>query len=101
VVKLKSFTQAATVLHVSQPTPTAQIKTLEDGLRLCLFGRPRRIERNRYRAERVLPDLDTVLLDVRDVVAEAPRRSADRGAAASVPALARFSDHCARDSGRA
>jgi DNA-binding transcriptional LysR family regulator len=98
VVKLKSFTQAATVLHVSQPTPTAQIKTLEDGLRLRLFGRRRRIER---RPERVLPDLDTVLLDVRDVVAEAPRRSADRGAAASVPALARFSDHCARDSGRA
>jgi hypothetical protein len=85
VVKLKSFTQAATVLHVSQPTPTAQIKTLEDVLRLRLFGRRRRIERNRYRAERVLQDLDTVLLDVRDVALK--RRGVVRIAALPRPSL--------------
>jgi DNA-binding transcriptional LysR family regulator len=38
VAKLKSFTQAATVLQVSQPRLTAQIKKLEDTLRLRLFG---------------------------------------------------------------
>ena len=36
VAKLKSFTQAATVLQVSQPRLTAQIKKLEDALRLRL-----------------------------------------------------------------
>ena len=36
VAKLKSFTQAATVLQVSQPRLTAQIKKLEDTLRLRL-----------------------------------------------------------------
>jgi DNA-binding transcriptional LysR family regulator len=84
VVKLKSFTQAATVLHVSQPTPTAQIKTLEDALRLRLFGRRRRTNAIATDAKRVLQDLDTVLLNVRDVVAVAPQRSADRRAAASL-----------------
>jgi hypothetical protein len=44
VAKLKSFTQAATVLHVSQPTLTAQIKKLEDALRLRLFARRRCME---------------------------------------------------------
>jgi len=33
VAKLKSFTQAATVLYVSQPTRTAQIKKFKDALR--------------------------------------------------------------------
>jgi DNA-binding transcriptional LysR family regulator len=81
---LKSFTQPATVLYVSQPTRTAQIKKLEDALRLLLLGGRRRMERDLLpMPERVLQDLDTVLLDVQDLVAVAPRCSADRRAALS------------------
>jgi DNA-binding transcriptional LysR family regulator len=49
VAKLKSFAQAATVLYVSQPTRTAQIKKFKYALRLRLLGGRRRIERDRYR----------------------------------------------------
>lgn len=69
VAKLKSFTQAAAVLHVSQPTLTVQIKGLEDALRLRLFDRtPRSVELTRMGREllpvleRILQDLDSVLL---------------------------------------
>lgn len=77
VAKLRSFTQAAAVLHVSQPTLTVQIKGLEDTLRLKLFDRtPRSVELTRMGREllpvleRILQDLDSVLLDVRDVALE-------------------------------
>jgi DNA-binding transcriptional LysR family regulator len=63
------------VLHVSQPTRTAQIKKLEDALRLRLLGGRRRTERNLLpMSERVLQDLNTVQLDVQEVVAGMPRR---------------------------
>jgi DNA-binding transcriptional LysR family regulator len=77
VAKLKSFTQAATVLHVSQPTLTVQIKNLEDMLRLRLFDRnPRSVDLTRMgrellpMLERILQDLDAVLFDVQDVALE-------------------------------
>jgi DNA-binding transcriptional LysR family regulator len=79
-----SFAQPATVLYLSQPPRTAQIKKLEDALRLLLLGGRRRMERNLLpMPERVLQDLDTVLLDVQDLVAVAPRCSADHRAALS------------------
>jgi hypothetical protein len=46
VAKLKSFTQAATVLYVSQPTRTAQIKKFKDALRSRLLGGRRRMAHN-------------------------------------------------------
>lgn len=77
VAKLKSFTQAAARLNVAQPTLTVQIKGLEDALRLRLFDRtPRSVELTRMGREllpvleRILQDLDSVLLDVRDVALE-------------------------------
>src|ERR1700737_3376786 len=77
VAKLKSFTQAAAALHVSQPTLTVQIKRLEDTLRLRLLDRnSRSVDLTRMGREllpvleRILQDLDSALLDVQDVVLE-------------------------------
>lgn len=76
VSKLRSFTQAAAALHVSQPTLTVQIKRLEEALRLRLFDRtPRSVELTRMgrellpALERTLRDLESVLNDARDVAA--------------------------------
>lgn len=77
VAKLKSFTQAAALLHVSQPTLTVQIRRLEQSLRLKLFDRnPRSVDLTRIGREmlpafeRTLKDLDAVLLDLREVASE-------------------------------
>jgi DNA-binding transcriptional LysR family regulator len=77
VAKLRSFTQAAAALHVSQPTLTVQIKRLEEALRLRLFDRnPRSVDLTRMgrellpALERALQDLDSVLLDARDIATE-------------------------------
>jgi DNA-binding transcriptional LysR family regulator len=74
VAKLGSFTRAAAFLHVSQPTLTVQIRRLEDALQLRLFDRnPRAVNLTRVGRdllpsfERTLQDLDSVLLDVKNV----------------------------------
>jgi DNA-binding transcriptional LysR family regulator len=77
VAKLRSFTQAAALLHLSQPTLTVQIRRLEQALRLRLFDRhPRSVDLTRIGREllpafeRTLQDLDSVLLDLREVASE-------------------------------
>lgn len=74
VAKLGSFTRAAEFLHVSQPTLTIQIKRLEDALQLRLFDRnPRSVNLTRVGRdilpafERTIEDLDSVLVDVKNV----------------------------------
>jgi DNA-binding transcriptional LysR family regulator len=74
VAKLGSFTRAAAFLRVSQPTLTVQIRRLEDALQLRLFDRnPRAVNLTRVGRdllpsfERTLQDLDSVLLDVKNV----------------------------------
>jgi DNA-binding transcriptional LysR family regulator len=74
VAKLGSFTRAAEFLHVSQPTLTVQIKRLEEALQLRLFDRnPRSVNLTRMGRdlvpafERTLQDLDSVLLDLKNV----------------------------------
>jgi DNA-binding transcriptional LysR family regulator len=74
VAKLGSFTRAAEFLHASQPTLTVQIKRLEEALQLRLFDRnPRSVNLTRVGRdllpafERTLQDLDSVLLDVKNV----------------------------------
>jgi DNA-binding transcriptional LysR family regulator len=74
VAKLGSFTRAAAFLHVSQPTLTVQIRRLEEALQLKLFDRnPRAVNLTRIGRdllpsfERTLQDLDSVLLDVKNV----------------------------------
>jgi DNA-binding transcriptional LysR family regulator len=74
VARLKSFTRAASLLHVSQPTLTVQIRRLEDALGLRLLDRnTRTVDLTRIGRE-ILPvfetmvqEFDGVLLGVRDV----------------------------------
>ena len=74
VARLGTFTRAAEFLHVSQPTLTVQIKRLEEALQLRLFDRnPRSVNLTRMGRdllptfERTLQDLDSVLLDLKNV----------------------------------
>src|SRR6266702_3626795 len=74
VAQLKSFTRAATVLHLAQPTLTVQIRSLEDALGVRLLDRTSRsVDLTRVGREllpvfeRILGDLDTALLGVRDL----------------------------------
>ena len=74
VARLGTFTRAAEFLHVSQPTLTVQIKQLEQALQLRLFDRtPRSVNLTRMGREllptfeRTLQDLDSALLDLKNV----------------------------------
>ncbi len=74
VARLGTFTRAPEFLHVAQPTLTVQIKRLEDALQLRLFDRnPRSVNLTRMGRdllptfERTLQDLDSVLLDLKNV----------------------------------
>jgi hypothetical protein len=104
---LRSFTQAATVLHVSQPARTAKIK--KDAAQLGLLSGRRRMERNLLPiAERVL-DPNTVQFDVQTGPLERRGLDADRRAAAlllqpatsRLPRKGRSSSIIARGRGRA
>jgi DNA-binding transcriptional LysR family regulator len=76
VARVKSFTRAAVLLHVAQPTLTVQIRRLEEDLAVKLFDRnPRSVELTRMGRdllpvfERLVNDLDGVLVDVREQAA--------------------------------
>jgi DNA-binding transcriptional LysR family regulator len=77
VAQLESFTRAASLLHVSQPALTVQIRNLEDALGLRLFDRNTRtvaltrIGRDLLPAlQRILRDLDAVVAEARDVATQ-------------------------------
>src|SRR3954466_8938833 len=77
VAHLKSFTRAASVLHLSQPALTVQIRRLEDALAVRLLDRnSRTVELTRVGRElspvfqRLLRELDTVVIDTRDLAAK-------------------------------
>jgi DNA-binding transcriptional LysR family regulator len=77
VARLKSFTRAARLLSVAQPTLTVQIRHLEEALATRLFDRnSRSVELTRLgrdllpAVERLLQDFDTMLVGVRDQVAQ-------------------------------
>jgi DNA-binding transcriptional LysR family regulator len=72
VAQLKSFTRAATLLHISQPALTVQVHKLEDILAVRLLDRnSRTVEITRVGREllpvfqRILRELDTVIVDTR------------------------------------
>jgi len=77
VARLKSFTRAAMLLNVAQPTLTVQIRNLEEAMATRLFDRnSRSVELTRLgrdllpAVERLLRDFDSLLTDVRDQVAQ-------------------------------
>jgi DNA-binding transcriptional LysR family regulator len=77
VARLKSFTRAARLLSVAQPTLTVQIRHLEEALATRLFDRnSRSVELTRLArdllpaVERLLQDFDAMLVGVRDQVAQ-------------------------------
>jgi DNA-binding transcriptional LysR family regulator len=76
VAQLKSFTRAAAVMHLSQPALTVQIRRLEESLAVKLLDRnTRTVELTRVGLElmpvfeRLLRDLDAVVVDTRDLAA--------------------------------
>jgi DNA-binding transcriptional LysR family regulator len=77
VAQLKSFTRAATLLHLSQPALTVQIRRLEDALGVRLLDRnTRAVDLTRVGRDlmpvfqRLLRELDAVILDTRDLAAK-------------------------------
>ena len=77
VAHLKSFTHAATLLHLSQPALTVQIRRLEEALAVKLLDRnTRSVELTRVGRElaavfqRLLRELDAVVIDTRDLAAK-------------------------------
>jgi DNA-binding transcriptional LysR family regulator len=77
VARLKSFTRAAAMLSVAQPTLTVQIRHLEETLATRLVDRnSRSVELTRLgrdllpAVERLLQDFDTMLVGVRDQVTQ-------------------------------
>jgi DNA-binding transcriptional LysR family regulator len=72
VAQLRSFTRAATLLHISQPALTVQVNKLEDILAVRLLDRnSRTVEITRVGREllpvfqRILRELDAVIVDTR------------------------------------
>jgi DNA-binding transcriptional LysR family regulator len=77
VAQAGSFTRAAELLHLAQPTLTVQIRRLEETLEVRLFDRnTRSVELTRVGREllpvfqRMIRDLDAVVVDTRDLAAK-------------------------------
>jgi DNA-binding transcriptional LysR family regulator len=77
VAQAGSFTRAAELLHLAQPTLTVQIRRLEETLEVRLFDRnTRSVELTRIGREllpafqRMIRDLDAVVIDTRDIAAK-------------------------------
>jgi DNA-binding transcriptional LysR family regulator len=76
VARTSSFTRAADVLHLAQPTLTVQVRNLEEALQLRLFDRDTRtVSLTRVGQEllpvfqRMLRDLDSVVVDAHEIAA--------------------------------
>ena len=104
VARVKSFTGAASILNVTQPALTMQIRRLEEALGVTLFDRdtrsvePTRVARDLMPAfERTLQDFDAALLSARDIATQDARNrqagcaavGRGRGSARRHPGLSR------------
>jgi DNA-binding transcriptional LysR family regulator len=77
IARVKSFTGAAAILHVTQPALTMQVRRLEEALGVALFDRnTRSVELTRVGRdllpafERTLQDFEAALGDARDIATE-------------------------------
>lgn len=90
VAKLRSFTRAAELLHVSQPALTVQVRNLEEALRCRLLDRnSRAVEVTRIGRE-LLPMLQRMLYDSDAIVMDAHAQSAGRLGTVRVASLPSF-----------
>jgi len=90
VARSGSFTRAATLLHLSQPALTVQIRNLEEALQCRLFDRNSRSVDITPLGRELLPALERTLLELEAVVADAREQSAGRRGTVRVASLPSF-----------
>ena len=89
--RLASFTQAAALLHTTQPALSARIRELETALDVRLFDRSTRSVRLTQAGEDLLPIVEQVLADLGSVVEQArdvAARKTGRVTLAALPSVA-------------
>ena len=87
VARLGSFTRAAALLHVAQPTLTVQIRKLEEALGVRLFDRTSRSVALTQTGRDLLPVLGRLVQDLDGVVAEVRNHGAGYQGLVRVAAL--------------
>jgi DNA-binding transcriptional LysR family regulator len=87
VARLNSFTRAAALLHVAQPTLTVQIRKLEEALGVRLFDRTSRSVALTQTGRDLLPVLGRLVQDLDGVVAEVRNHGAGYQGLVRVAAL--------------
>jgi LysR family transcriptional regulator, carnitine catabolism transcriptional activator len=88
--RLASFTQAAALLHTTQPALSARIRELEDALAVRLFDRNTRSVQLTRAGEDLLPVVEQVLNDLGSVIERAKdvaARNTGRVAVAALPSV--------------
>ena len=90
VAHLKSFTRAASLLHLSQPALTVQIRNLETALGGRLLDRTSRAVELTRMGRELLPTLQRALRDLEEAVANAHEIGAGRRGTVRVAALPSF-----------
>ena len=90
VARLKSFTRAAALLHLSQPALTVQIRKLEDALGARLVDRNSRSVAATRIGQDLLPALERMLQDADQVLADARAQGAGRVGTVRLAALPSF-----------
>jgi DNA-binding transcriptional LysR family regulator len=70
VSRLRSFTQAAKELHLSQPALTVQIRQLEEMLGMPLFDRNTRSVQPTRAGRELAPQLERLQLELETVLAQ-------------------------------
>ena len=78
VARVKGFTQAASLLHLSQPALTVQIRQLESSLGVRLFDRNTRHVALTSAGRDLVPKFQRILLEFESVVADARELSTKR-----------------------
>jgi DNA-binding transcriptional LysR family regulator len=90
VAQLGSFTRAASLLNLSQPALTVQIRNLEEALGVRLFDRNTRTVSLTRMGRELVPALQRIVRDLDAVVAEAKDVAAQRHGIVRLAALPSF-----------
>jgi DNA-binding transcriptional LysR family regulator len=97
VAELGSFTRAASLLNLSQPALTVQIRNLEEALGVRLFDRNTRTVSLTRMGRELVPALQRIVRDLDAVVAEARDLAAQRHGIVRLAALPSFAGRPAGD----